>query len=316
VSVAARFVEERRQSSSHRAVVARSVALQPHDHKEQPWRRPLRGAERRPRGAPWAAVFCRGGGTFVMVTTEFSPWAFCRASQGEPFRRHPFRLRRGVPILYSNAIDSAYSGAIFISVDTREALIAAAFKVLEEEGEARFSTRAVLAIAGVSAPTLYHHFGNADGLLSATLEEAFRQFLQSKRAAKKSADPVTALAEGWDDYVRFAAARPRLYAAMLSRMLQGGQIPAAERAFHVLIQQLRAIDAQGRLAMDVDAAADRMWASANAASLLHVTARVRQAPPPSLAVLLDLRESALKATLSPVGKKTGKKKAARKKGAQ
>jgi AcrR family transcriptional regulator len=55
-------------------------------------------------------------------------------------------------------------------VDTREALIAAAFKALEEEGEAKFSTRAV--------PTLYYHFGNADGLLSATLEEGFLQFLQ------------------------------------------------------------------------------------------------------------------------------------------
>jgi len=174
--------------------------------------------------------------------------------------------------------------------------------VLEEEGEARFSTRAVLAIAKVSAPTLYHHFGNADGMLSAAMAEAFSQFLQSKQAAKQSADPITALVEGWDDYVRFAAARPRLYAAMLSRVLQGGKISAAEQAFHLLREQLRAVDVQGRLAMEVEAAADRMWASANAASLLHVTARLRKAPPPSEAVLTDLRESALKAILSPAKK--------------
>jgi len=187
-------------------------------------------------------------------------------------------------------------------MDTRETLIAAALKVLEEEGEARFSTRAVLAIAKVSAPTLYHHFGNADGMLSAALAEAFSQFLQSKQAAEQSGDPITTLVEGWDDYVRFAAARPRLYAAMLSRVLQGGQIPAAEQAFHLLREQLRAVDVQGRLAMGVEAAADRMWASANAASLLHVTARLRKAPPPSEAVLTDLRESALKAILSPTKK--------------
>jgi AcrR family transcriptional regulator len=187
-------------------------------------------------------------------------------------------------------------------MDTRETLIAAALKVLEEEGEATFSTRAVLAIAKVSAPTLYHHFGNADGMLSAALAEAFSQFLQSKQAAEQSADPITALVEGWDDYVRFAAARPRLYAAMLSRVLQGGQIPAAEQAFHLLREQLRAVDVRGRLAMEVEAAADRMWASANAASLLHVTARLRKAPPPSEAVLTDLRESALRAILSPAKK--------------
>ena len=185
-------------------------------------------------------------------------------------------------------------------MDTRASLIAAALEVLEEEGEATFSTRAVLDIAKVSAPTLYHHFGNADGILSAALAEAFAQFLQSKlKAAKKSADPVTALVLGWDNYVQFAAARPRLYAAMLSRVLQGGQIPAAEQAFHLLLDQLRAIAAQGRLAIKVEAAADRMWASANAASLLYVTARLRKVPPPSRAVLNDLRESALRSILSP-----------------
>src|SRR5580698_8300847 len=201
-------------------------------------------------------------------------------------------------------------------MNTRATLLAAALKVLEDEGEAQFSTRAVCALANVTAPTLYHHYGSADGLLSAAMTEAFSQFLESKKAAVQSADPVTALVEGWNDYVRFAAARPRLYAAMLSRVLQGAQIPAAERAFQVLIHQLRAVEVHGRLAVEVNAAADRMWASANAASLLHVTARFRQAPPPSQAVLLDLRESALKAILSPVRKKAVKKKTARKKGAR
>jgi AcrR family transcriptional regulator len=181
-----------------------------------------------------------------------------------------------------------------MSMDTRATLLAAALKVLEEGGEATFSTRAVLDIAKVSAPTLYHHFGNADGLLSAAMAEAFSQFLQNKQAAKKSADPVAALVEGWDAYVRFAAARPRLYAVMLSRVLQGGHIPAAEQAFNLLLDQLKAVAAQGRLAMEVRAAADRMWASANAASLLYVTARFRKMPPPKRAVLNDLRESALR----------------------
>ena len=38
-------------------------------------------------------------------------------------------------------------------MDTRAALLAAALKVLEEEGEAQFSTRSVCAIANVTAPT-------------------------------------------------------------------------------------------------------------------------------------------------------------------
>ena len=94
-------------------------------------------------------------------------------------------------------------------MDTRDTLLAAALKVLEDEGEARFSTRSVCVIAKVTAPTLYHHYGSADGLLSAAIAEAFAQFLESKKAAVQSANPMTALCEGWDDSVRFAAARPR-----------------------------------------------------------------------------------------------------------
>src|ERR1700723_4124255 len=149
-------------------------------------------------------------------------------------------------------------------MDTRKTLVAAALKILEQDGEAQFSTRAVCAIANVTAPTLYHHFGNADGLLSAAIAEAFAQFLESKKAATHSPDPETALRQGWDDYVRFAAARPRLYAAMMGRVLHGAQIPAAQQAFALLIERIAAIGAQGRLDATVDAAADLMWASANA----------------------------------------------------
>ncbi|HEX7389683.1 MAG TPA: TetR/AcrR family transcriptional regulator [Acidiphilium sp.] len=183
-------------------------------------------------------------------------------------------------------------------MDTRAVLLAAALRVLEEEGEARFSTRSVCAIANVTAPTLYHHYGSADGLLSAAITEAFAQFLESKRTAVQSTDPVMALREGWDDYVRFAADRPRLYAVMLGRVLDGATIPAAGQAFALLIERITAIASKGRLALPVEAAADLMWASANAASLLYVTAQLRKAPPPSQAVLEQARENALRAILN------------------
>lgn len=53
--------------------------------------------------------------------------------------------------------------------------------------------------------------------------------------------------EGWDDYVRFAAARPRLYAMMMGRVLNDAEIPTAEQAFALLIQRIAAIAAEGRL---------------------------------------------------------------------
>jgi len=187
-------------------------------------------------------------------------------------------------------------------MNTRDSLLIAALKVLEEEGEAQFSTRSVCAIANVTAPTLYHHYGSANGLMSAAIAEAFAQFLESKKAAVQSPDPVIALSEGWDDYVRFAAARPRLYAAMMSRVLDGAQMPAAEQAFALLINRIAAIAAEGRLALEIEMAADLIWASANAASLLHVTAQLRKTVRPASAVIENIRESAMQTILNPGSK--------------
>jgi len=157
-------------------------------------------------------------------------------------------------------------------MNTRETILTAALGLLEQKGEAHFSTRAVCTAANVTAPTLYHHFGSADGLLSAVLTEGFRQLLESKKAAEQSPDAEAALREGWDDYVRFAEERPSLYAAMMARFLQGATIPAAEEAFALLRRQIAALEAEGRLAIAASDAACIMWAAANAAALLHVTA--------------------------------------------
>jgi hypothetical protein len=131
------------------------------------------------------------------------------------------------------------------------------------------------------------------------MTDAFAHFLRSKQAAIQSDDPETALREGWDDYVRFAAARPRLYAAMIGRVLQGARIPAAEQAFALLIQRIRAVAGEGRLAVSAEAAADLMWSSVNAASLLYVTARLRDSGPPTPAVVASIREHALQAVFLP-----------------
>jgi AcrR family transcriptional regulator len=88
-------------------------------------------------------------------------------------------------------------------MDARAAILAAALKVLENAGEAPFSTHNVCAIANVTAPTLYHRYGNANGLLSAAITEAFAQFLENLktpgaglRVDARARPPLTRIAVG------------------------------------------------------------------------------------------------------------------------
>jgi hypothetical protein len=89
--------------------------------------------------------------------------------------------------------------------------------------------------------------------------------------------------------VRFASERPLLYVAVLSRFLLGADIPAARQARESLLENIRAIDVLGQLAMPPEAAADLAWATAHAAATLFVTA---SAGPPGDAVIAALRDNA------------------------
>lgn len=183
-------------------------------------------------------------------------------------------------------------------MDTKTALVAAALTLIEEEGEAHFSTRAVCDIAKVTAPTLYHHFQSADGLLSAAIAEAFAQFLSSKRSAIQSPDPVAALIEGWDNYVSFAAARPRLYAAMMARLFSGADLPAAREGQAMLRHRIAQIEAAGRLAIAPEAAVQIVWASVNSAAMLFLNAKLQSGlgmGTPDATTVARLRDSALQA---------------------
>ena len=174
-------------------------------------------------------------------------------------------------------------------------LIDCALTLLASGGETALTTRAVCGMAGVTAPTLYHHFGTLDGLLNAALERAFGEFLAMKQAPERGSTAVEVLMAGWDDYVGFAAARPGLYAAMIARVLKGAEIPAATAARAILMQRVKAVAAERRLAMPPDRAADMIWASAHAAAMLHV---MPGTSPPDAATLEALRQTALAPILS------------------
>jgi TetR/AcrR family transcriptional regulator len=59
---------------------------------------------------------------------------------------------------------------------TRARLLRAAVCVFDRKGYSAASVREIVEIAGVTKPALYYHFGSKEGVLSAVLQEAAREF--------------------------------------------------------------------------------------------------------------------------------------------
>jgi AcrR family transcriptional regulator len=71
--------------------------------------------------------------------------------------------------------------------DLRAALLAAGEAVLTETGVEGFSLRLVAKRVGVSHSAPAHHFGDAQGLLTALAAEGFRRFLLAMQARQQGA---------------------------------------------------------------------------------------------------------------------------------
>ncbi|XGU18101.1 TetR/AcrR family transcriptional regulator [Rhodococcus sp. 3Y1] len=80
-------------------------------------------------------------------------------------------------------------------------------------------------------PALYRQFGDKDGLLAAVVEAGFFEYLEGKRAATPSDDPVADLRAGWDAHTAFALAHPAHYRLMHSPSAQAPTPPCRLRRY-------------------------------------------------------------------------------------
>lgn len=101
--------------------------------------------------------------------------------------------------------------------DLRRVLIGEGLALLESQGLAGLSLRAIAARAGVSHAAPKNHFGNLRGLLTAMAAEGFRRHAAAMRAGlPRRAGRTARLMAALRGYVRFAEAHPHLFGLMFS----------------------------------------------------------------------------------------------------
>ncbi|HEY4453858.1 MAG TPA: TetR/AcrR family transcriptional regulator [Pseudonocardiaceae bacterium] len=152
-------------------------------------------------------------------------------------------------------------------VEARERILAAAAELLAESNGEPVSTRAICNRADVGPPTLYHHFGDKDGLFDAVVAQRFAEFLAAARAVPASGDPVEDLRRGWQFHVDFGRANPAFYVLMYAQPAREGRPKAAADARADLVALLQDVAGAGRLRGEVELAADTVEAAVVGATL-------------------------------------------------
>jgi len=146
-------------------------------------------------------------------------------------------------------------------METEDHILTAAARLLEKGGVEAVTTRAVCQAAGVTAPTLYHHFGDKDGLLRAVVARGVNTFMVHKRANRQTADAMADLRRGWDGWIAFALERPKLFRLMVESTRSDPG--AVQEAFIIMRAIVERLATEGRLTTDVDTAARAIWAASS-----------------------------------------------------
>jgi AcrR family transcriptional regulator len=155
--------------------------------------------------------------------------------------------------------------------NARERILQAAARLLAESGGEPVSTRAVLAEAGVGAPTLYHHFGDKQGLLDAVVAHGFAQYVARGRARPVPADPLEELRRGWDDHVEFGLGDPAFYVLMYGSARPGRRPAAADEARELLLESLERAARAGLLRVAPETAARMVLSACVGVTLTLIT---------------------------------------------
>ena len=144
----------------------------------------------------------------------------------------------------------------------RRAVIDAATRVLAQEGLRALSVRRIAQEVGASTMVVYTHFGDKDGLVTATLDASFDRFASALQQLHDD-DPWAHLRKLGHAYRNFAKKHPNAY-----RLLFGGtggprpETPSSRRAFDALTRAIgRVLAHLDRSARDIEPIALDVWAA-------------------------------------------------------
>jgi len=157
--------------------------------------------------------------------------------------------------------------------EARRTILDATESLMVERGGDDFSIRRLAERSGYTAPTIYHHFGDKQGLIDALLEERFSRLLAMVQRVERGPDPVAYLRAMMGAFLRFGGENPAFYRLILAGGPSGGDRtpPSAEKVRELLAHPWEDLHRSDRL-VDADpvAASQSLWALLHGLTALQV----------------------------------------------
>jgi AcrR family transcriptional regulator len=181
-------------------------------------------------------------------------------------------------------------------------LLRAAAGLLAKSGGAAVSTRQITQLAGVTAPTLYHHFGDKEGLFDAVVAAGFEEYVAGERDFAPSGQPLEDIRRMWDQHVQFGLKQPELYLVMFGNIRPESRPAVVADAEALMEEMLNKAAVSGQLAVPPKEAARSILAANVGVTLMLIT---EKAPERNLELSVMTRDAMIFAVSSEQAREAG-----------
>ncbi|AJE80978.1 TetR-family transcriptional regulator [Streptomyces albus] len=166
--------------------------------------------------------------------------------------------------------------------DLAAACLQAARELLEEDGSAALSLRAVARRAGVSATAPYRHYPDRESLVSAVAAQGYRELAEDLAGAHPSPTTPEDLIAIAVAYVRFALDHPALFRAMFAEPCDPSSADRVS-ATAAITEYVRGIVHAVFPGADAAALSTTVWALVHGLAFLHLDGKLDSSTPEAVA---------------------------------
>lgn len=146
--------------------------------------------------------------------------------------------------------------------EVKQELLRAAITLLSTQGREGATMRAICAVVGVTPPTLYHYFGDLQGLHKAAIDETYSQVATAYHKGTQEKGPLKGIRDGWATFLRFGYSEPNMCRLVIQQIMQGEPPDLVAETLRGLADDLLHFHSQGLLRYPPRQTARLLWIAA------------------------------------------------------
>lgn len=144
----------------------------------------------------------------------------------------------------------------------KQELLLAAMHLLSSKGRRGATMRAICSEVGVTPPTLYHHFGDLEGLHKAAIDESYMQVAAAYHEGADEQGPLKGIRDGWATFLQFAYSEPNMCRIVIQQIMLGEPPRLVADTLRGLADDLLQFHSKGLLKYPPRQTAELLWISA------------------------------------------------------